>query len=78
MVRHGCKACKQYSFKLGRCLLGKINPRTKKGAHEAARIMGWSYICNYNTWKCKHLLALIEKEEAYNGGRIPDRIPIST
>lgn len=40
-----CSECMSYSFKLGRCRNGKINPRTIKGGVEAAKFMGISYIC---------------------------------
>lgn len=42
----GCRKCENYSRALLRCKLGMINPRTIKGACEAARVMGISYICD--------------------------------
>jgi hypothetical protein len=46
-----CSKCSRYSFKVGRCLDGMINPPTKKGAVSAAKIMGYSYICPWAKWK---------------------------
>lgn len=57
----GCSTCKIYSRKLGRCANGKVNPRTIKGAAEAARIMGISYICNIDKMKDK-VIEVLKKE----------------
>ena len=46
--RIGCRSCSHYSGSLGRCRLGKINPRTVKDAKSAAKLMGINYICNMN------------------------------
>lgn len=46
--RIGCRSCSHYSGSLGRCRLGKINPRTVKDAKNAAKLMGVNYICNMN------------------------------
>lgn len=40
-----CTKCNCYSFALRRCTLGRINPNSVKGCVEAARVMGWEYIC---------------------------------
>ena len=48
-----CSKCPEYSFKVKRCLLGKINPPTIKGAVEAMTFFGPSYICNYSKVKTK-------------------------
>jgi len=44
--RLGCRSCQLYSRSLLRCVNGKINPPTLKGAVSAAIIMGPSYICD--------------------------------
>lgn len=43
-----CSKCFRYSRKLGRCLDGKIMPRTITGGVESAKLMGISYICGYS------------------------------
>ena len=40
-----CSVCKTYSRSLGRCILGKIVPKTIKGGRDAVQFMGASYIC---------------------------------
>lgn len=42
----GCSTCTEYRRNLGRCVLGKINPPTVKGAVAGASLMGITYICN--------------------------------
>ncbi len=46
-----CTKCELYSFSLKRCKRSMINPRTKRGAIEAASTMGTDYICDYSKWK---------------------------
>lgn len=46
-----CTKCSSYSYSLKRCKRGMINPKTRKGALEAASIMGVLYICDYSKWK---------------------------
>jgi len=54
-----------YSRSLGRCTLGKINPRTIKGGVEAVGFMGNNYICALNVLRNK----IIEKANLkYNRG----------
>lgn len=48
-----CTKCREYSFKLRRCKLGKINPTTIKGGLEAVRFMGLSYICHLSPLRRK-------------------------
>lgn len=48
-----CGKCSHYSYKLGRCRDGKVNPRTLKGTVAAMKIMGINYICRYSRWKQK-------------------------
>ena len=55
MSEKKCSKCEYYSRSLGRCKLGKINPRTRKGAKDAASFMGWGYICGWNKWKQRKL-----------------------
>ena len=55
-----CSKCRDYSFSLGRCVRGKINPPTIKGGLSAAQFMGLSYICPF----AKHY-EKIKKELAY-------------
>ena len=42
-----CSKCEFYSYQLGRCIRGKINPKTIKGGVSAAEVMGFTYICAY-------------------------------
>ena len=58
-----CKECENYSYRLNRCLLGKINPRTIKGGVEAAQFMGLSYICYLATHREKIIERLIKRKE---------------
>ena len=51
--RLGCSSCLKYSYKLSRCIDGKINPRTIKGGVDAARFMGLGYICQLSPIKAK-------------------------
>lgn len=46
-----CRDCRYYAKSKFRCSLGKVNPKTDKKSEEVAALMGWSYICNYNTTK---------------------------
>jgi len=53
-----CTLCPHWGGKaLGRCKLGKINPRTVKGGLEAVRLCEVSYICSY----AKHYEAIMKK-----------------
>lgn len=70
-----CTKCSLYSFSLRRCKRGQINPRTRKGAIEAASIMGVEYVCDYAKWKdavVEHLGRDYEHilPSFLNGGRI--------
>jgi len=56
-----CSACESYNKGLGRCVYGKIIPKTIKGGAEAARWMGIDYICNKFGHRDK-VFARIEKE----------------
>jgi hypothetical protein len=55
-----CSECQIYSFKLQRCKLGKINPKTIKGGVEAANLMGLDYICSSATHREKIAERLLE------------------
>ena len=41
----GCSQCARYSKPLGRCIDGKISPKTYKGAVDAIKFCGFAYIC---------------------------------
>lgn len=43
----GCRQCARYSQSLGRCMDGKISPKTYKGAKEAVSVCGFNYICKH-------------------------------
>jgi len=58
-----CSKCKEYSFLLRRCKLGKINPKSVKGGVDAAHIMGIDYICNLSELKSK----IVEKMTSSGG-----------
>lgn len=40
-----CTKCRNYSFAVRRCSLGKCNPPSIKGGVDAARWFGITYIC---------------------------------
>lgn len=46
-----CGKCGQYSRQLGRCVLGYVNPRTKKGTKSCIEFAGANYVCRENKWK---------------------------
>lgn len=54
-----CSKCDRYSYQLRRCLGGKINPPTFKGAKDAETFMGKGYVCIHSKWREK-----LDKEEA--------------
>jgi len=58
---HGCRKCRSYSTGLGRCTLGKCNPKTIKGAVDAMRFCGWDYVCTHSAVQAK-ALAIFRKE----------------
>jgi hypothetical protein len=45
--------CPRYSYTLSRCLDGKINPPTLKGAISAEKVCGFGYVCVYSKWREK-------------------------
>jgi hypothetical protein len=51
--RIGCLSCpdKRFSRALGRCIFGKVNPRTLKGAKQCVAFMGKDYICQFNRFR---------------------------
>ena len=57
----GCSKCAQYSFSLGRCVLGRIMPKTIKGGIKATRIMGNAYVCGKSPLKAKIMTAMRQK-----------------
>jgi len=63
---HGCRCCKHYSTGLGRCTLGKINPKTIKGALDAMHFFGWDYVCIHSAVQQK-ALARLQEENKRNG-----------
>lgn len=45
-----CGKCNAYDHRVKRCLLGKINPPTLKGAIHAEETCGPGYVCQYSKW----------------------------
>jgi hypothetical protein len=63
-----CTKCHLYSFQLSRCKAGKINPKTIKGGVDAARFMGFSYICSLSPLKKKIMEKMVHgKPDGYGG-----------
>ncbi len=60
----GCKGCGSYSYQLGRCIMGKISPKTVKGGLQAAALMGPSYLCGKSDVTKKVYEKLIAQMEA--------------
>jgi len=68
-----CSECTNYSFKVRRCTLEKINPKTIKGGIEAVRFMGLGYICHLNAKREQikdEILNLVRKEQEYVSGKL--------
>ena len=61
----GCSQCARYSKPLGRCIDGKISPRTYKGAVDAVKFCGFTYICKYTVNGDKFRTKILE--ETYKG-----------
>lgn len=52
-----CGKCNRYSYKVSRCLDGKVNPRSLKDTVEVITFIGLSAICLYSKWRSKAIQA---------------------
>ncbi len=57
-----CSKCQHYSYKLTRCIMGKVNPRTLKGTKECLLLMGHGSVCNWNKWLDRSIQELLESK----------------
>lgn len=57
----GCYQCARYSHAHGRCLDGKINPKTYKGMKDAVNYFGINYICKHTVNGNKFRNRLVEE-----------------
>lgn len=57
----GCSQCARYSRAHGRCLDGKINPKTYKGMKDAVKFCGIEYICRHTVNGHKFREKLVEE-----------------
>ena len=57
-----CGKCSSYA-RLGRCKLGKANPRIKRSTRDCMILFGPSYICIHNQWKQELILDIARVRE---------------
>ncbi len=53
-----CPRCRLYDRARRRCLIGKVNPRTKIDTYETARVLGVRALCSFNLYRDRMLSRL--------------------